>query len=180
MIAALLAALQLATLPVPTPSSPEAAKLDAIAKSFVTMSLEVENYDPGFVDAYYGPPEWQTAAKAKPRTADQLKAEAARLVAAATQVNPAQLSAIEKKRRAYLIGQSKAAGVRLDMAGGKHLPFVEEAQALFGARPQIKPLSDYDPILARIAALAPGEGDLSDRVEAFYARYNIPVDRQDA
>ena len=180
MIAALLAALQLATTPVPAPSSPEAAKLDAIARSFVTLSLEVENYDPGFVDAYYGPPEWQTAAKAKPRTAEQLKAEAARLIAAANAVNPARLNAIEKKRRAYLMGQSKAAAVRLDMAGGKHLPFAEEAQALFGATPQLKPLSSYDPILARIAALAPGEGDLSDRVEAFYARYNIPVDRQDA
>lgn len=180
MIAALLAALQLAAMPAPAPSTGEAAKLDAIARSFVTMSLEVENYDPGFVDAYYGPPEWQTAAKAKPRTAAQLKAEAARLIAAANAVDPARLAPIEKKRRAYLIGQSKAAAVRLDMAGGKHLPFVEEAQALFGAAPQIKPLASYDPILARISALAPGTGDLSDRVEAFYARYNIPVDRQDA
>ncbi len=180
MIAALLAALQLAATPVLAPSSPEAAKLDGIARSFVTLSLEVENYDPGFVDAYYGPPQWQEAAKKKPRTADQLKAEAHRLVAAATAVDPARLSPIEKKRRAYLIGQSNAAAIRLDMAGGKHLPFQEEALALFGAKPEIKPLSYYDPILAKISALAPGEGDLSDRVEAFYARYNIPEDRLDA
>lgn len=179
MIAALLAALQLAATPVPAPSSPEAAKLDAIARSFVTLSLEVENYDPGFVDAYYGPPEWQEAAKKKPRTADQLKTEAGRLVAAATAVDPARLSPIEKKRRAYLIGQSNAAAVRLNMAGGQFLPFQEEALALFGAKPDIKPLSSYDPILAKISALAPGEGDLSDRVEAFYARYNIPEDKLD-
>jgi hypothetical protein len=180
MIAALLAALALATLPAPSPSSPEAAKLDAVARDFVTMSLEVENYDPGFVDAYYGPPAWQEAAKTKPRTAEQLKAEAARLIAAATAIDPARLSPLEKKRRAYLIGQSNAASVRLDMAGGKFLPFQDEAEQLFGARPEIKPLTAYDPILAKISALAPGDGDLSDRVEAFYARYNIPVDRQEA
>ena len=180
MIAALIAALQLAATPVPAPSSPEAAKLDGIARSFVTLSLEVENYDPGFVDAYYGPPAWQEAAKAKPRTVQQLKTEAERLAAAAKAVDPARLSPIEKKRRAYLIGQSSAAAVRLDMAGGRRLPFPDEALALFGARPDLKPLSFYDPILAKISALAPGEGDLSDRVEAFYARYNIPEDRLDA
>ena len=177
MIAALLAALQLAATPVPAPSSPEAAKLDKIARSFVTMSLEVENYDPGFVDAYYGPPAWQEAARKKPRTAGQLKAEARRLVAAATAVDPARLSPIEKKRRAYLIGQSNAAAVRLDMAGGKFLPFQQEAQILFGAKPEIKPLSFYDPILAKIDALAVEKGQ---KARFKMEQTNIQIGKQPA
>jgi hypothetical protein len=55
--------------------------------------------------------------------------------------------------------------------------FQDEAEGLFGVRPPIKPLSAYDPILARIDKLVPGEGDLATRVTAFQARYTIPTDR---
>ena len=41
----------------------------------------------------------------------------------------------------------------------------------------MRPLSSYDPVLARIDALVPGEGPLADRVAAFRARYVIPKDR---
>jgi hypothetical protein len=174
MIYALLAALKI-TASAAAPS--EAAKLDPIGRDFVPLALEVENYDPGYVDAYYGPPALQAAAKTKPRTAEQLKAEAARLAAAAQAVDPAKLSPIEAKRRDYLIGQSKAAQTRLEMVGGRRLSFQDEADALFGVRPPLHPLASYDATLAKVAALAPGEGDLADRVEAFYARYVIPADR---
>jgi hypothetical protein len=165
--------------PEPAPAS-QAAKLDPIGRAFVSLALEVDNYDPGFVDAFYGPEEWRTAAKAKPRTAEQLKAEAQRLVSEAEAVDAATLTPIEAKRRAYLIGQSKAAFTRLEMVGGKNLPFQDEAEALFGVRPELKPLESYDATLAKIDALAPGPGPLSERVDAFYKKYVVPADKQDA
>jgi hypothetical protein len=42
--------------------------LDEIAVDYVQMTLELGERDPGFVDAYYGPKEWQDAAKAAPRS----------------------------------------------------------------------------------------------------------------
>jgi hypothetical protein len=33
----------------------------------VRLTLEAGEREPGYVDAYYGPAEWATAAKAKPR-----------------------------------------------------------------------------------------------------------------
>jgi hypothetical protein len=63
------------------------------------------------------------------------------------------------------------------MLAGVKFSFQDEAEGLFGVRPPIKPLSDYDPILARIDKLVPGEGDLATRVSAFQARYVIPSDR---
>ena len=70
-----------------------AAPLDDLAVDFAKLQLEVDVHDRGYVDAYYGPPEWQTEAEArKPRTA-ALKAEAARLIAAAKAVDPARADA---------------------------------------------------------------------------------------
>ena len=156
---------------------PPAAKLDLIAKDFVRLTLEAGEREPGYVDAYYGPADWAAAAKAKPRDVPALRAEADRLAAALKAVDGASLSPDEVRRKAFLAGQVKAAQTRLAMLAGVKFSFQDEAEGLFGVRPPIKPLSAYDPILARIDKLVPGEGDLAARVDAFQARYAIPNDR---
>jgi hypothetical protein len=156
---------------------PEGAKLDVIAKDFVRLTLEAGEREPGYVDAYYGPAEWATAAKAKPREVPALRAEADRLAAALKAVDGASLSPDELRRKAFLAGQVKAAQTRLAMLAGVKFSFQDEAEGLFGVRPPLKPLTAYDPILARIDKLLPGEGDLATRVTAFQARYTIPTDR---
>ncbi|MCR2346216.1 hypothetical protein NSP34_25530, partial [Salmonella enterica] len=65
------------------------------------------------------------------------------------------------------------------MLQGEKLGFADEAEALFGVRPELRPLSSYDPVLARIDTLVPGEGPLAERVAAFRARYVVPKDRLD-
>jgi hypothetical protein len=155
----------------------EGAKLDVIAKDFVRLTLEAGEREPGYVDAYYGPAEWATAAKAKPREVPALRAEADRLAAALKAVDGAGLSPDEVRRKAFLAGQVKAAQTRLAMLAGVKFSFQDEAEGLFGVRPPLKPLTAYDPILARIDKLVPGEGDLASRVTAFQARYTIPTDR---
>jgi hypothetical protein len=44
-------------------------------------------------------------------------------------------------------------------------------------RPQLKPLSAYDPVLARLETLVPGSGPLSERVDRFQDRFTIPKAR---
>ena len=63
------------------------------------------------------------------------------------------------------------------MISGEVMSFADEAEALFGIRPELRPLSSYDPVLAEIDALLPGEGSLTDRVTAFKSHYIIPRDR---
>src|SRR3546814_15607725 len=75
------------------------------------------------------------------------------------------------------MAQLKAASTRLRMLQGEKLSFADEAEGLFGVRPEVRPLSTYDPVLARIEALVPGRGQLSERVEAFQQRFTIPTDR---
>ena len=42
---------------------PTAATDDAAAESYVRLVLALGQHDAAFVDAYYGPPEWRTAAE---------------------------------------------------------------------------------------------------------------------
>ncbi|OYW25321.1 MAG: hypothetical protein B7Z44_19200, partial [Caulobacter sp. 12-67-6] len=129
---------------------------------------------------YYGPKEWAAAAKANPRAVPALKAEAIRLTAATKAVDDASLTPDERRRKAFMLGQLKAAETRLAMLEGQKFSFQDEAEGLFSVRPPIKPLESFDPILARIDKLVPGDGDLAARVDAFQNKYVIPADKLDA
>jgi hypothetical protein len=158
-------------------AAPKADSLDAIAVDFVKLSLEAGEREEGYVDAYYGPAEWAAAAKAAPRDQAALRAEAGRLSARLAALPTAGQTPLTVRRGAFMAGQLKAAETRLSMALGEKFKFADEAEGLFGVRPALKPLSDYDPVLARIEALVPGTGPLAERVNAFNDRYIIPADR---
>ena len=153
--------------------------LDAIARDYVGLSLEIGTHEEGYVDAYYGPAEWKQAAEANPRTVPALAAAAAdlqaRLRATSRPSDP-----LVQRRRAFLDAQLTAARTRLRMIAGERLSFAEEAQGLFGITPDIRPLAEYDSVLARIDRLVPGTAPLPERVEAFQGRFVIPPDRLDA
>ena len=154
-----------------------AGPLDNLAERYVKLALEAGEREPGFVDAYAGPPQWAAAAKVKPRTIPELVAAAKRLKARVTAVKPASLTSLEQRRRTFLLAQLTAAETRLRMDAGETFAFADEAQGLFGIRPQLKPLSAYDPVLARIDALVPGDGPLAARVDAYQDRFVIPADK---
>jgi hypothetical protein len=151
--------------------------LDEIAVDYVQMTLEIGEREPGYVDAYYGPKEWQDAAKAAPRSVADLAKEAASLTSRVTAIAPAGLEPLQRRRREFLLGQLRAATTRLRMIQGEKLSFAEEAQGLFGVRVQLKELSEFDPVLANIEKLVPGSGPLSERVDAFQNRFTIPKER---
>lgn len=151
--------------------------LDGIAEAYVHLSLEAGEREPGYVDAYYGPDDWAKEAKAKPRAVSDLRAEASRLSKDLTAIAPDRLSPEDRQRRSFLLAQLKAAETRLAMMAGEKFAFADEAQGLFGIRPTLKPLSAYDPIVAKVAALVPGDGPLWQRVDAWQNRFVIPADR---
>ena len=151
--------------------------LDPLAEQYVKLSLAIGEKEDGYIDAFYGPAEWQAQAKATPRELPSLQAEVASLALAVKRIKPGWLVADEQRRRAFLLAQLKAAETRLRMMSGEKLSFEDEAEGLFGVRPVLKPLSSYDPVLKEIEALVPGEGPLWQRVDAFNDRFIIPADR---
>ncbi|VWX48938.1 hypothetical protein [Novosphingobium sp. 9U] len=167
----------LAALPLIGAANPRTDPLDAIARDYVKLTLEAGEREPEYVDAYYGPSAWAADAKAHPRTVPQLIAAAHALRLRAEAIPAARLTAMTRPRRAFLVGQLKAAETRLAMHEGHKFSFDEEARGLFGLAPDLKPLSAYDPVLARIAALVPGDAPLWKRVDDYRNRFMIPTDK---
>ena len=160
-----------------TPAAIPSDGLDRIAADYVALILEIGEHEPGYVDAYYGPPEWQAAATANPRDLPALTAGAATLTTRLKAVSVVGAEAATVQRRHYLLAHVAAAAARLRMLSGETMSFADEAEALFGIRPELRPLTAYDPVLAEIDALVPGPGPLADRVTAFKAAFVIPGDR---
>ena len=153
--------------------------LDAVARDYVRLVLELGERDEGYVDAYYGPPAWRRAAHARPRTVPQL-AGAAQQLGARVQAMRTPPGTPAAQRQLFLAAQIRAAVTRLRMLRGERLSFREEARGLYGVEPQLRPLAGFDPILARLDRLVPGEGTLAQRVDAYMNRLTIPRDRLDA
>jgi hypothetical protein len=158
-------------------TGPAHESLDAIARDYVKLQLAIGEKEEGYIDAYYGPPEWQAEAKMKPQSLPDLAARGGVLSVRLRNLGDARLEPMEVRRRDFLLAQLRAASTRLDMMQGRKLAFADEAEGLFGVRPELKPLAAFDPLLARIERLVPGRGALADRVDAFQERFVIPRDR---
>src|SRR5207237_4968554 len=153
--------------------------LDAVARDYVRLVLELGERDAGYVDAYYGPAAWRSAAHAAPRTVPQL-AEAARSLGMRAEAFRFAPGTRPARRQRFLTAQIRAAITRLRMLQGERLSFREEASGLYDVEPQLRPLGDFDPVLARVERLVPGEGPLAARVDAFMERFTVPRARLDA
>lgn len=156
---------------------PPRSQLDSIAERYVKLVLEIGAHEEGYVDAYHGPPEWAAAATTGKRDVESLRREAIGLHAELGRMSSEGLKPLEIKRRDFLRAHVAAASSRLQMIAGTRWPFAEEAERLFGVRPDLKPLESYEPALAEVATLLPGEGPLDARVAAFRKRYEIPAAR---
>jgi hypothetical protein len=154
-----------------------AKALDEIAAAYLRLSLEIGTHEPGYIDAYYGPPELKKAAEAAPRDKPALLAATRALMSETGLAARRIADPLAKRRAAFLRAQLRAAETRLMMMQGTRFAFADEAERLFGVRPRLKPLASYDAELAKIEALVPGEGPLWARVDAYLDAFTIPKDR---
>jgi len=148
-----------------------------IANAYIRLTLEAGTHEAEYVDAYYGPAPLQAAAKANPRSLADLIADARALAAAVDVALPKISNEADKRRALALRGMLVAADTRLQMLQGKKFAFNDEARGQFATVPDLKPLSHFDPILASLEKLMPGDGALAARVDAFNDGYVIPKDR---
>ncbi|QZH76709.1 MAG: hypothetical protein JY451_12135 [Erythrobacter sp.] len=156
--------------------------LDELARQYLAVQLAIGEKDPGYVDAYYGPEELASAAAAQDAETT-LPILQARVLALDTTLGSLRVApgSAEAERVRYLRAMLGSAKVRLRMLRGEEIPFQDEAEGLFGVRPELIDLTTLDPVLAEIDRLVPGpEGEnvpLHERVNAFQDRFIIPNDR---
>jgi hypothetical protein len=171
----LLAAAALALLPM---TAPAADPLHPFAVRYVKLVLAVGRHAPEYVDAYFGPPQWQAEAeRAGKRPLPELVAEADSALAAAKSAKVAPGDRDRALRRDFLLGQLTSVRAYLGMLGGKRLSFDDEARALYGVAPPRRDLVSFEAVQARLDGLLPGSGPVPARYEAWKKRLAIPRNR---
>jgi hypothetical protein len=175
--ATVLVAVSIAACSVQEASQP-GADLDSIAREYVQLSLTIGEKEEGYIDAFYGPAELQERARADaPNLSLPQLAERVAALQQRVKELPSEGDGLDARRVRFLAAQLTAAATRLRMMQGEKLSFADEARGLFGVAPDLKPLSAYDPVLAKIETMLPGPGTLADRVDDYQNRFNIPTER---
>jgi len=146
-----------------------APRLDAVAESYVKLVLAVGRHDALYVDAYYGPPAWQTeAARGEPAPLPGLLAT--------TRALRRDLEAAEgpADRKRYLDKQLVAVEAHLRRLSGERMTLTEECRALYDADPPHHDVEEFQAAHATLESLVPGTGPLGPRIEALRKAVYIP------
>lgn len=154
--------------------APAALDLNAAAEQFVRLALALGEHDAEYVDAYYGPEAWREEAT-KRRLSLPAILEQAVPFHAALRTGSAPVDA--EARRRYLERHTSALISRAHMLTGTLLSFDDESRALFDTAAPARSDAYFRERLARLDALLPGEGPVSDRYESWRAQYSVPPDR---
>ncbi|AZP13337.1 hypothetical protein [Undibacterium parvum] len=148
--------------------------LNEIAAAYVKLVLAVGQHDSSYVDAYYGPPEWQSEIK---------KTALPDLISHADQLIhdlQATLADEDQQLRQEFLGlQLGAVRAYLQQLNGTQRSFDDESVALYDAKSPTLNEADFDLILAELHQLLPGSGDLNTRLSHYNREFEIPVDKLD-
>ena len=150
--------------------------LDEIAEDYVRIVLRIGQYDPDFVDAYYGPEEWKPTPISENSTfqADTFIQEVDGLRYLVDHFDETKLVEGELVRLKMLQKQLLAVSTKVQMMGGTLFSFDEEAKRLYDAAPPFHEPSYFDSLLSLLEAKIPGQGNLAKRYNAYAEAFIIP------
>jgi hypothetical protein len=146
---------------------------DAIPRVYVQLALAIEQHIPGYVDAYYGPPEWRQRAEADGlRPVAELVGEASDLAAAI-----ADDSEMDPQRQDFLTRQVRAMQTSLGILQGEQLTLVEEVRALYDITPEWVDEAVFEETHRTLDGLLPPGDSLAERVAMREKATEVPVER---
>jgi hypothetical protein len=153
-----------------------ASNMNSAAERYVKLVLAVGKHDPDYVDAYYGPPAWQPETK---RPLAAIHEEAQALIEELTRNKPSG-DEMTGLRHRFLLVQARSLARRVEMLQGAKFTFDAESRMLYDAVAPTYPASHFEPALAELEKLIPGEGALAARYETWERQFYIPSEKLDA
>lgn len=154
-------------------------ELNNIAEPYVKLVLAVGNHDADYVDAYYGPPEWQAEAKTNKQTLDSILQTAIPLRTRLGELQSKRAEDILQLRHQYLLKQISSLIARVEVLGGKKLSFDEEAKAYYDVEPPVFAEEHFKTLVAELETIVPGTGSIPERVENYRKQFTIIPDKID-
>lgn len=153
--------------------------LTPLAEQYVKLVLAVGEHDDGYVDAYYGPPEWREEVAAVQAPLDSIGSRAARLIASVSGADVSGASELVQLRRDYIARQLESLAAYVRMLQGERLPFDEESQALYDAVAPTYDEAHFRALLDSLDVVLPGSGPVPARLERYKQDFVIPRERLD-
>ena len=142
------------------------------AQVFVELAFSINQYFPGYVDAYYGPQEIPQALEHRGKISlKELERIASDLVTSISQDG-----SLTTARKEYLKGEVEAMQTSIDLLQGKALGIVEEVQRLYGIVPFWTEEAVFEEAHKILDELIPGSGPLADRVQTFRQHFQISAE----
>ncbi|MBL6749099.1 MAG: hypothetical protein ISP90_01190 [Nevskia sp.] len=152
--------------------------VNEIAVAYVRLVLAFDQLDPGYVDAYYGPPAWRDLARKAGLDAAQIQHQAQQLMAALSSAAPEPIAAdpkLPELRRRYLKNQLGSLSARAAMLRGQKFSFDDEARALYDVAPPDYNAAENEAALAQVRSLLPrGSGSLAQRYNRYVDGFAVP------
>jgi hypothetical protein len=152
-------------------------QMNAAAEAYVKLGLALGVHDGDYVDAYYGPAEWRTAAEAAKLPLAAIQEQGHALVVRLAALDLTGVDGIGRLRHEYLLKQLAAMDARIEMIGGKKFAFDEESKRLFDAVAPHNPGAHFDAVLAELDKALPGSGTLAERFQAYHQQFIIPREK---
>jgi hypothetical protein len=153
--------------------------LNSIAEPYVKLVLAVGQHDADYVDAYYGPAEWQAEAKAEKQPLGTILQTAIPLRSKLDELQSKRAEDILQLRHQYLKKQISSLIARVEVLGGKKLSFDEEAKAYYDVEPPAFPEDHFKNLVAELESIVPGDGPIPDRIETYRRQFIITPEKLD-
>lgn len=144
-----------------------------LGEEFIRLAFAIEEHLPGYVDAYYGPEEWQTQAKQEGKLPlRDLTERTARLAHDISQTDN-----LDAQRRDFLVRHVRAMQMSLRLLAGEEVPLTEEVEALYDVQPEWRHESNFEQAHEELDRLLPPGGSLAERKQAWDRSLEIPVEK---
>ena len=145
---------------------------DPVARDYLLLALRLDQHIPGLVDGYFGPADLKAQVDMEQRRAPaRLRDDALALRGRLAGEVP------EPDRRAWLDAQLVALETQAAGLAGEALPYLEFVARCFAYAPPRHPDAEFEAAAARIEEILPGDGPLGERLAAWDARFEVPVER---
>ncbi len=145
-----------------------------LAEEYVKLVLGLGQHDAGYVDAYYGPAEWQAGAALEKPSLDTISLRGSRLVGQIDAVDVAGTSELVQLRKKYLQHQLASVRAYAGILSGVKLTFDDESRALYDAVAPSYPESHFEQLVDTLGGMLPGTGSVATRLEAYKKDFIIP------
>jgi hypothetical protein len=139
---------------------------------YVQLALMIDRHFPGYVDAYYGPPELKAQANSGDKPALAALEDLAISLGQSISTDPDLIP----DRRTFLEEELGAMRTTIKILGGTTPDFIDEVRSLYGVTPDWVDERRFEEAHRVLDDILPGPEPLGERVQAFRERSRVPVE----